>query len=134
MVQDERGCLPAVVGAVLGMTIGGLLIGCAGYAYFAYELRDDPYGLPGLGALVIGVPGACLCQVLGCWLALRWAEFDAAGATAVVLAVIVAVSLYITVLIVTSSNDPGGVFVMVFLWLLAAPALARAIVVAFRRT
>ena len=132
MNHDEPGYLPAIIGSVLGLAIGGLLFGCGSLAYFSYTLRGDPYALPGLGALVVGVPGAVLGQVLGCWFVLRRAAFDAAGATAAVLAVIVAISLYITVLIVSSSNDVGGVIVALFLWLLAAPALARAIVVGGR--
>jgi hypothetical protein len=126
--HDEPGYLQAFIGGLIGYALAGLLAGCAGFAYFAHQLRDDPYGLPGLGAIVVAVPAALLGEALGCWIALRLAEFQGAFATAGVLAAILALLLALIVRAIVTNQHVEELLIVLLATPLYLPLVARAIV------
>jgi hypothetical protein len=130
MDYEEPGYLLAIIGGLLGMTTCGLIAGCAGFAYFSHQLRDDPYGLPGFGAMLVAVPAALIGQVLGCWLILRREDFDRAGLTSALLIPITIAGAIVAFWVVSRTDDiASAVFFILLYWPFIAPALARAIVV-----
>ena len=129
MVLDEPGYVEATVGGLIGLLFSGVLVCGAGYVYFSYQLRGDPYGLPGLGAIIVAVPAALLGQALGCWTALRLSEIRGAAATAGIVAAVAALMLWIVVRAIARNADIEGLVFSFGLLVLILPTVARWVVI-----